>query len=259
MVPVSVTVPQFSTDPEPLLDVVRDPSGLAGVFFFDHLVPLDDPNRPVFEAAVALGASAALAGKKVGSLVIRATLRPPEITAAIASTLGAIAPGRITIGLGIGDRLTADESVRFGIPLPPLAERLELLIRTIELIRNRAPGVEVWVGGRHPRVRAIAAELADGWNCWGASVDDFAVEATDVRSTAPKIRVSWGGTVLLAPDQKQLDELIARRGGSDRALAGDPKSIRRQLDELGAVADELVVSLVPNRRSNWELLSGLIN
>lgn len=258
MIPVSVTVPQFSTDPEPLLNLVRDPIGLAGVFVFDHLVPLGNAERPVLEAAACLGALAAVGSRRVGSLVIRVTLRAPELTAGIAATLSAIAPGRVTIGLGVGDRLTADESERFGMPLPRLDRRLDLLVETIGLIRERAPGVEVWVGGRHHRIRAIAAELADGWNCWGASSEDFAAEAAEVRSKAAGIRVSWGGTVLLAPDQRHLDLLIDRRGGSDNTLFGDPDSVRGQLERLAQVADELIVSVVPNRRPNWKLLSELI-
>jgi alkanesulfonate monooxygenase SsuD/methylene tetrahydromethanopterin reductase-like flavin-dependent oxidoreductase (luciferase family) len=259
MIPVSVTVPQFNSDPQPLFDLVRDPAGFAGVFVFDHLVPLGDPHRPVLEAASTLGAAAAAGSTRVGSFVLRVTMRAPELTAAIAATLEAIAPGRTTIGLGVGDRLTANEAARYGMPTPKLDRRLEVLIETIALIRQLAPNVEVWIGGRHHKIRAIAAELADGWNCWGASSEDFAEEAADVRSQAKKpVRISWGGTVLLAPDQGQLDELIQRRGGAEGALAGDPEGIQNQLGELAQVGDELVVSVVPNRRPNWELLSSLI-
>jgi alkanesulfonate monooxygenase SsuD/methylene tetrahydromethanopterin reductase-like flavin-dependent oxidoreductase (luciferase family) len=259
MIPVSLTVPQFSVDPNPLLDLARDPGGLAGVFVFDHLVPLDDPHRPVLESAATLGAIAAVGVKRIGSLVIRVSLRPPEITASIATALAAIASRRPTIGLGVGDRLTADESKRYGMPTPSLDERIEVLIETISLVRKEAPEVEVWVGGRHRKLRAVSAEHADGWNCWGATADEFESEASEVRSLAGRpIRVSWGGTVLLAPEQQSLQELIARRGGTDGAVAGDPGQVKNALDRLATTADELVVSVVPNRRPNWELLSALI-
>ena len=259
MIPVSVTVPQFNSDPQPFLDLVGDPAGFAGVFVFDHLVPLGDAHRPVLEAASTLGAAAALSSIRVGSFVLRVTMRAPELTAAIAATLEAIAPGRTTIGLGVGDRLTADESARYGMPTPGLDRRLEVLIETIALIRQLAPGVEIWVGGRHHKIRALAAELADGWNCWGASREEFAEEAAGVRSQANRpLRISWGGTVLLAPDKAELEKLIERRGGSEGALAGDPETLEVQLNELAKTSDELVVSVVPNRRANWELLSSLI-
>lgn len=259
MIPVSVTVPQFNLDSAPLLDLARDPGGIAGVFVFDHLVPLDDPHRPVLEGASTLGALAAAGRGRIGSLVLRATMRPPEVTAAIARTLAAIAPGRVVVGLGVGDRLTSEETRRFGMPTGDLDSRLATLKGTIALIRQTAPGAKVWVGGRHQRVRAIAAELADGWNCWNASPAEFEAEAADVRALADRpLTVSWGGTVLLGTDPGQLDDLITRRGGTDGAIAGDGDTIGLRLEEFAAVADELVVSLVPNRRPNWNLLSELI-
>lgn len=259
MVPVSLTVPQFSSDPAPLHDLARTAHdyGLKRIFFFDHLVPLKDARRPVLEAVSSMGAAAALTTVSVGSLVLRVTLRPPEVSSAVAATLEAIAPGRVVIGLGVGDSMSADEGERFGQELPPLEERLQLLIKTIEAIRVVAPAVPVWVGGRHRQVREVAARLADGWNAWGAAVDEFEIEASEVREAVGgrPFTISWGGTLLLAPDEVSLRRQVTERGGTEGAIAGTPSAIRLRLEEISTVADELVISVVPNRSPSWELLS----
>jgi len=239
LIPVSVTAPQFGDDPQPLLDLARDPLQFRGIFVFDHLVPLGDPQRPILEAAATLGALAATTSTRLGSLVLRATMRPPEINAGIAASLAAIAPGRVTLAFGAGDKLTADEAKRYGLEAPGLAERLRLLAATIRAVRETAPSVEIWVGGRHRAIRALAAELADGWNCWGAEPEEFAAEAAEVRTAARRpLWVSWAGTVRVADEE--------------------PESIRARLGRLAETADELVLSLVPNRRPTWEWLSGLL-
>lgn len=259
MVPVSLTVPQFSTDPGHMLTLAARAQeyGLNGLFAFDHLVPLGDPLRPVFELTSTLGTLGATSAVTIGSLVLRVNLRPPEVTAAVAATLGAIAPGRVVLGLGIGDSMSAEEARRFGQRLPSLKARLALLSETIAAVRSTAPKVPVWVGGRHRRLRALAARLADGWNAWGADVAELAEEAAEVRKLVGEraFTVSWGGTILLAPDEDSLSKRVAERGGSEGVIAGTPAEIKRHLEEIGTVADEIVVSVVPNRPPNWELLS----
>ena len=51
-------------------------------------------------------------------------------------------------------------------------------------------------------MRRIAATRADGWNAWGASPDELAQEADELRAEAGRnLTVTWGGGVILAPDQ----------------------------------------------------------
>jgi alkanesulfonate monooxygenase SsuD/methylene tetrahydromethanopterin reductase-like flavin-dependent oxidoreductase (luciferase family) len=247
--PVSFTIPQFSADPRLALDLARagDALGLAGVFVFDHLVPLEDPTRPVLEGACCLGAMAATASVRVGSLVTRVTLRAPSQTAAVAAAVATIARGRAVLGLGVGDRLSEDEALRYGMARPSLSDRLRLLEETIELVRAAAPDLPVWVGGRHPRVREVAARRADGWNAWAAAVEDLGREAEEVRSQAGrKIVVSWGGAVMIAspPD--------AARPAGPGLITGSPGEVLDSLGGLRAIVDELVVSVLPNRPDAWD-------
>ncbi|MGH8875087.1 MAG: LLM class flavin-dependent oxidoreductase, partial [Acidimicrobiia bacterium] len=188
-VTVSVTLPQFRTDARPLLEAAgtAERLGMAGVFIFDHLVPVGSPHRPVLEGAVSLGAvAAATSAMKVGTLVMRATLRPPEVTAGVAATAAAVASGRTVIGLGAGDRLSESEAERFGLELTDPAGRVQRLGETLRAVRRAIPGVEVWVGGRSQAVREMAADLADGWNAWGAAPEQFASETAEVRARADR-------------------------------------------------------------------------
>jgi alkanesulfonate monooxygenase SsuD/methylene tetrahydromethanopterin reductase-like flavin-dependent oxidoreductase (luciferase family) len=261
--PVSLTAPQFAKRPDSILELARTMGslGLTGMFVFDHLVPLGDPRRPVLEGASTLGAIAAVSTARVGSLVTRASLRDPSITAGIAAALSAIAPGRSVLGLGAGDRMSDDEAVRFGMSRPGLTERIGLLEKTIELTRVAAPTLPIWVGGRHPKVRSVAASHADGWNAWGATVEELITEAEALRDEARRpVAISWGGGVLLAPDQSSLDALVAARGGLEALGAGGttpgtPAQVVDHLASLATVADELVVSVLPNVPENWLLLS----
>ena len=261
--PVSLTAPQFASSPESILDLARSLGslGLTGMFVFDHLIPLGDPRRPVLEGAATLGAIAAASAARVGSLVTRATLRPPSITAGIAAALAAIAPGRGILGLGAGDKMSEDEAVRYGMNRPNLTERIRLLEETIALTRLAAPTLPVWVGGRHPRVRTIAATRADGWNAWGASSEELSRESEQLRAEAGRdIKITWGGGVMLAPDQSSLDGAVAARGGIEAVTkagltAGTPAQIVDHLSNLAIAADELVVSVLPNNRENWLLFS----
>ena len=261
--PVSLTAPQFASSPDATLDLARSLGSLnlTGMFVFDHLVPIGDVRRPVLEGAATLGAIAATSAARVGSLVTRATLRDPSITAGIAAALAAIAPGRSILGLGAGDKMSEDEAVRYGMDRPGLAERIALLERTIELVRLAAPTLPIWVGGRHPKVRRVAASGADGWNAWGAGADDLFREAEELRGEAGRdIEVTWGGGVILAPDQTTLDAAVATRGGIEAVAAagltaGTPGRVVDHLAALAEIADELVVSVLPNNRENWALLS----
>lgn len=218
---VSVAVPQgVGAD---LVDFSRrvESLGFHGIHCFDHLVPVSDPTRPAMEAAASLGAIAAATERLVvGALVLRSTLRPPETTAGIAATLQAIAPGRVVIGLGAGDRTTRAEVERFGLAFPPLDERVATLAASVAAVR--AAGVEVWVGGNHPRVIEVARE-ADGWNRWEAPSDDH---------PDPIGWTSWGGRV-------------APFGGRPE-LELDGSRVRTGLEALAAAGyDEVIASVVP--------------
>jgi alkanesulfonate monooxygenase SsuD/methylene tetrahydromethanopterin reductase-like flavin-dependent oxidoreductase (luciferase family) len=165
------------------------------------------------------------------------------------------------IGLGVGDRYSADEARRYGMQRGDLDERLRGLEETIALIRQRAPQVAIWIGGTHQALRHTAAGQADGWNAWQVSIDRLHAMVGEVRSAAPRsLTVSWGGGVILSPNSASLKENLEKRGGAKAVaaqglLAGTPDDITAELTARIELVDELVVSVLPNESSAWALFA----
>jgi alkanesulfonate monooxygenase SsuD/methylene tetrahydromethanopterin reductase-like flavin-dependent oxidoreductase (luciferase family) len=257
----SVTLPQFRHEAAPMLDAARraEDLGFDGVFVFDHLFPLGSPDRPIFEGFVALGAVAAATSTiSIGTLVVRAPIRPAWTTAKAAWSAQAISGGRMTLGIGAADSLSKPEFEAYGLPFGSATERISAVRETINALHApelQLPGIAVpktWVGGRSVAVRAVAAEIADGWNAWGGTANQLAVESAEIRGQAGRpFEVSWGGQVLLAPDDKQLEKRLAERDDADRLVAGTPERVADQLRAFAAAgADELVLSLLSS--SGWD-------
>lgn len=205
--------------------------GFHGIFVFDHLVPLGDPFAPALEATASLGSLAASIEARLGTLVLRATMRPPEVTAAIATTLRAITSRPPVVGLGAGDSLTRPEADRFGLPFPSLAERLGILDATREAVQ--ASGVETWIGGAHPGVVEIARH-ADGWNLWEPRPGRVKVLLAD-RSTRRGHTVSWGGRARVGPSSEAL------------WMAGPRRLLRERVARLGDHGfDEIILAPLPS-------------
>jgi alkanesulfonate monooxygenase SsuD/methylene tetrahydromethanopterin reductase-like flavin-dependent oxidoreductase (luciferase family) len=253
---VSLTAPQFTASLDPVLEAARfvEASDLDGLFLFDHLVPLGDASRPVLELAATLGAVAATTtSATIGTLVLRAPLRGPEISAAVARSAATIAPGRIVVGLGAGDRLSAEESLRFGQAIGSLEERVGAVSSSVE--RLAGTGVRRWVGGLHRRVLE-AALGADGWNGWAVGPERFASIAAVLRSKRPDLELTWGGSVVVGRDGSDLDALVAGRGGRGGDITGTADQVVAQLTALTKLGcQHFVVSVLPNRAERWEIFA----
>lgn len=258
MTAVSITLPQFGTLVAPLLDsaVAAEELGFDGVFLVDHLVPLGTPERPVLEMAGCLGAIAASTRRiDLGTLVMRASLRGPRLSALVAVTAETVAPGRVILGLGAGDRASFDEIARFGLENPGFEERLRVLEETVEQVRTATPETPIWIGGRHPRVRDIAGRLADGWNRWAGTPGDMSDELRTIQA-GPDFTVSWGGTVVLGSSSGEVQEVLSGRSDSGDVLAGTPEEVAAGLGSwVAAGASHLVLSLLPRSLHTLELFA----
>jgi alkanesulfonate monooxygenase SsuD/methylene tetrahydromethanopterin reductase-like flavin-dependent oxidoreductase (luciferase family) len=262
---LSVTLPQFRNEAAPMLDAARraEALGFDGVYVFDHLFPLGNPNRPIFEAFVALGAVAAATTRiGIGTLVVRTPIRPAWTNAKAAWSAQAISGGRLTLGLGAADSMSKPEFEAYGLPFGTVEERMGAIRATVAALRApelQLPGFDVpktWIGGRSADIRAVAAEIADGWNAWGGDATRLAAESAEIRAWAGRpFEVSWGGQVLLAPDERRLLERLGQRDDADRLVAGTPTSVAAQLLEfIWAGADELVLSLLSSPDwDSWDL------
>ena len=219
---VGITLPQFRDDAEPAMATARaaEAAGLDGVFVFDHLWPLGQPDRPALHSLVLLGALAAETERvTLGPLVARVGLFPNAVLVHALATLHRMVGPRLLVTLGTGDEGNRPENEAYGVPYPPVAERVAALVDCLR--RLRSEGVPTWVGGRSRAVRRVASE-ADGWNRWGADVATFTAEVSELTEAAAvargqpsepaRVEVSWGGQVLVGRSEAEAAGKLARLG-----------------------------------------------
>jgi alkanesulfonate monooxygenase SsuD/methylene tetrahydromethanopterin reductase-like flavin-dependent oxidoreductase (luciferase family) len=245
-VKLGLTLPSFATDPSGVLAVARaaEAAGLDGVFVFDHLfrTAADGHHRPALEPVALLGAlSEATTRIALGTLVARASLRPPASLRGAFDTLERLAPGRLVAGIGAGDSQSANENERFGLPAGQVEDRVAALVDTVMTTRDR--GFPVWVGGTSSVVRAVAGRCADGWNEWGTDPDTFRARAQEVRRAAVRtpFACTWGGLVVLAGDDTAATEKAQRFRAHPGAVTGGPERVAAALDGYAAAGADWVI------------------
>jgi alkanesulfonate monooxygenase SsuD/methylene tetrahydromethanopterin reductase-like flavin-dependent oxidoreductase (luciferase family) len=280
MVRVGLTLPSFQSDPERVLTVARaaEDAGIDGVFLFDHLFrqrgdAADAERRPALELLTMTAAVAAATTRvAVGTLVARATLRPPAMHRAAFDTLSRLAPGRIIAGLGAGDDDSLAEDTAFGVvpPIPDFAAyRVTRLVTTVEALKDRQ--YPVWVAGRSPAARRLAA-TADGWNHWGDEPSGFGAAAERMRAEVAKagrngdaFTYTWGGLAVLAATPDEAQTKWERLGGDRPGIVwGDPPRVAEQIAAYAeAGADWVILGPIDSSNpDNAALLgesAGLVN
>jgi len=191
---IGLTLPSFVDDPEIPIAVAQaaERAGIDGVFVYDHLWRGQPPNRrPALECFALLGAVAAETERvHVGTLVARATLRPPATLANAFITADRVSGGRLLAAIGAGDSESREENEAFGLGFGSMVDRVTALHDAVRACVGR--GFPVWVGGRAAQVRQIVA-VADAWNMWGSTPEAFAEGAALVREIAPDAQLTWGG------------------------------------------------------------------
>jgi alkanesulfonate monooxygenase SsuD/methylene tetrahydromethanopterin reductase-like flavin-dependent oxidoreductase (luciferase family) len=292
-VKIGVSLPVFTADPARPLDLAARAAALRldGVFSPDHLFPPvfyppSGPDRPALEAFTVLAAVAARhPGLHVGTLVARVTLRPPGLLAKQASMLDEISGGRAILGLGAGDRASVPEHERFGLPFPPVRERLQLLEETVGALRalfaarpwpggTAVPAMEgpilptaspeLWIGGLSDAVLAVAARVADAWNGWGLDAPGFEEKVRRLRelSEGRGVRATWGGIALVGEDRGDLERLIAdrqRRGLSTEGVwTGTAIDLRSFVDRLGEAGAEWFIALPAGPSDRIDVVAGAL-
>lgn len=282
---VGVILPLFSGDPAKVLAAAREAEelGFDGLFAFDHLFPPGAPrDRAALEAFTTLAAVAAVTERvAIGTMVTRASLRPPGLLAKQASWLDAASGQRFVLGIGTGDPIDRPEHEAYGIPeldKPARREHLEETVTALKaLFRGQAypggshvPALEgpllppprpggppVWIGAQADAVVAMAGRMADGWNGWGLDAKRFGekvevlTEAAGDRSVTP----TWAGIVLAGSDERETAELAQQRrarGVDDEAWTGTTDELVAfllDLEKAGAVWAAMVLAGPADRRA----------
>jgi alkanesulfonate monooxygenase SsuD/methylene tetrahydromethanopterin reductase-like flavin-dependent oxidoreductase (luciferase family) len=107
--------------------------GFESLWCSDHFMSIVDGNRDVLETWVVLTLTAAATTRlRFGSLVSPMTFRHPSLLAQMAVAVDTLSGGRLVLGVGAG--WNEQEHRAFGIPFPPLQERMSMLEEGIEVI-----------------------------------------------------------------------------------------------------------------------------
>jgi alkanesulfonate monooxygenase SsuD/methylene tetrahydromethanopterin reductase-like flavin-dependent oxidoreductase (luciferase family) len=263
-------LPQIGASFADMLSFARraEALGFDGGFCIDHMWPIPDPALPIPECWTALAAITACTERlRVGTLVTRTTVRNPALLAKMAATVDEIGGGRLILGVGTGDDLNHAENTGYGLPFFEAKQRVASLREFLEVVsllwrEDRAtlegtyfqlhqaalypkpvqrPRPPIWVGGRSPAIRRIAAAQADAWNAWGVTPEELAQGAAEVAEHAraagrapEEVAVTWAGHVIVADTQAAVDAAVERFRRSDKLskniVTGTPEECVARLD-----------------------------
>jgi len=122
--------------------------GFESLWRSDHFMSIVDSNRDVLETWVALTLTAAETTRlRFGSLVCPMTFRHPSLLAQMAAAVDTLSGGRLVLGVGAG--WNEQEHRAFGIPFPPLQERMQMLEEGIEVIVRLLDDGPAYFAGRY--------------------------------------------------------------------------------------------------------------
>jgi hypothetical protein len=231
-----VVLPTFRDTPDEAFAAAAQAvaAGVDGVFCYDHIWPLGQPQRPALAPFPLLGALATLleprhgsgGGPFFGTLVARVGLVPNAVLEGQFVALGQLAPGRVIAGLGTGDRLSEEENRAYGIPFPSASERRAELVELGRALVQA--GLTVWVAGGAAGRTVEAKVVGAALNVWDAEPSLVAQRATGTDG----VEVTWAGpppaeSASLSPTLRSL-----QRAGATWAVFGWPVDV----DELVAAA-----------------------
>lgn len=184
--------PQFGFGFDDVVRIARtaEQTDCHALWASDHLLwDAHSEHRNCFEAWTLLTALAPLTTSlRLGTLVTCNSYRHPSLLAKTVACLDAISGGRIDCGIGAGWKEL--EYRAYGIPFPPVGQRIARLREAVQVMRRlwtreRAsfqgqyytvddatcapkpvqPQLPLWIGGQgEQKLLRLVAEEADGWN-----------------------------------------------------------------------------------------------
>ncbi len=192
-------LPSFRGTPGEALAVASEAEdrGLDGVFVYDHLWPMGQPERPAIAPFPLLGAVAATTSVlHLGTLVARVEVIPDELLVAEFAALDHMAPGRVIAALGTGDHLSFAENEAYGVPLRSASDRRASLGSCARALLGL--GLQVWIGGLARATVAVAEEVGAVANFWQADPETVATQAA-------RSPVTWAGMATPGRPDADLD------------------------------------------------------
>lgn len=229
--------------------------GLDWASVFDHFMPIQtDPTGPCFEGLTLLSAMAAHTQRlRIGIIVVGVTYRNPALLAKMAATIDHVSGGRLEFG--IGGAWNEMEHEQYGIPFPPIGQRLGMMGEAAQILKSlwtqerttfdgryyqlkdamaepkplQSPRIPLWIGGAGEKVtlRHVARE-ADGWNTFLSPLDEFdhKLSVLDEHCRAvgrdrSEIRIQLTGQAVLGADEAEVKDQVRIRA---EALRLEPEA-----------------------------------
>ena len=229
------------------------------VWLNDHLYPpRGEETRPIMDGWTLFGGLAAITSRiRFGTMLTANTFRHPALLAKQAVTLDHMSQGRLELGVGAGWHEREHEA--FGIDLPPIRERFELLDETFQILHGlmteevfdfkgkhrtinsarfepkplQKPRPPFVVGGSGPRrTIPLAARWADQWN-----YPDFTSEPDLFVSSLRRLDEACEE---IGRDRGEIEVSVQFRYPGDAAETADLVATYR-----GLGADHVLISFMP--------------
>ena len=233
---------------------LADSSGVYWVSVWDHLLGTSEASAPHFEGLSMMAALAAeTTNVRVGCLVFAMGFRHPAVLAKGAVTIDHVSNGRLELGIGAG--AMEPEHTAYGLPFPPLGDRMDVFEEGVQIIKSMLTQESttfdgkhfhlkdvhsfprpvqkrprVWVGGHgERRTLRIAARHGDGWN--GAFM------SPEVYQHKAQVLDRWCQVEHRDPETISRSVNVGFYMGADQSDAENER--QRYLDRWGAQAGEL--------------------
>lgn len=228
-----------------------DTLGFDSAWVFDHFLPIfSDPTGPCLEGWTTLSALAMVTRKiRIGVLVTGNTYRHPAVLAKMATTLDIISQGRLTLGLGAG--WFALEHETFGIPFPPVAERLQRLDEALTVIGRLWREERVTFAGRYyhldeARLNPRPLQQPHPPVLVGASGEQVALR---IVARHANLWNSFGSPDVFRHKSAVLAEHC-------RAIGRDPNTIEKSVLLQMTLTDDAEVKRRARENESWGMLAG---
>jgi F420-dependent oxidoreductase-like protein len=286
--------PNFSFDGEgpQVVEKLRTLAGRAESNGFDSFWVMDhfhqignvgEVEEPMLEGWTTQSVVAGFTSKiKLGTLVTGIVYRHPSVLAKVGATLDVLSKGRLY--MGIGAAWNVDEAAAYGIPFPPVKERMQRLEEAVQIIRKmwteesatfsgkfyqirnaycnpkpiQKPYPPIMIGGSgERRTLKIAAKYGDACNIFG-SVETVKKKLGVLREHCRSVGRDYDsivksklGRVVIDKQKEKVTEAIKGMPEDRRreyAIYGTPEEVRRQVEAFrDAGVEYLIVNLEPDR------------
>ena len=286
--------PNFTFDGEDLqiIEKLRNLVGRAEGYGFDSFWVMDhfhqianvgEVQEPMLEGWTTQSVVAGFTNKiKLGTLVTGIVYRYPSVLAKVGATLDVLSKGRLF--MGIGAAWNVDEATAYGIPFPPVKERMQRLEEAVQIIKKmwteenatfsgkfyqirnaycnpkpiQKPHPPIMIGGSGERqTLKIVAKYGDACNIFGSAetvkrkLGVLREHCHSVGRDYSSIVKSKLGHIVIGKDKEKVMESIKDMPEDRRreyVIYGTPEEVRRQVEAFrDAGIEYLIVNLEPER------------